>query len=217
MSAVTDDLEQAGLVPVIAIEDADNAAPLARALADGGLPIAEITFRTAAAEEAIRRISGEVGEVLLGAGTVLTVSQVQSAVAAGASFVVSPGFNPTVVDYCVRNGVPILPGVNNPSGVEAALERGLDRLKFFPAEASGGLPMLKAMSAPYAGVKFVPTGGIKLANLADYVAAPMVFAVGGSWVAPRELIAKKDFAEIRNRVREAVAIIRKVRGAAQGG
>jgi 2-dehydro-3-deoxyphosphogluconate aldolase/(4S)-4-hydroxy-2-oxoglutarate aldolase len=211
MSELTDTLESAGLVPVIAIEDAENAVPLARAFSEAGLPLAEITFRTTAAEESIREIAREVPEVLLGAGTVLSVSQVQSAVSAGAKFIVSPGFNPKVVDFCVENGIPVVPGINNPTGIEMALDRGLDHVKFFPAEASGGLTMLKAMSAPYGAVKFLPTGGIKLDNLAEYLSAPMVFAVGGSWVATRELIARKDFDEIGNRVREAVAVIKKVR------
>jgi 2-dehydro-3-deoxyphosphogluconate aldolase/(4S)-4-hydroxy-2-oxoglutarate aldolase len=215
MSELTDKLETAGLVPVIAIEDAGNAVPLARAFADAGLPVAEITFRTAAAEESIRNISREVPDILVGAGTVLSVPQVQSAVSAGAQFIVSPGFNPKVVDFCVENGIPVVPGINNPTGIEMALDRGLDRVKFFPAEASGGLKMLKAMSAPYGAVKFLPTGGIKLANLAEYLTSPMVFAVGGSWVATKELIARKDFDEIGNRVREAVAVIKKVRGGPQ--
>jgi 2-dehydro-3-deoxyphosphogluconate aldolase/(4S)-4-hydroxy-2-oxoglutarate aldolase len=136
-------------------------------------------------------------------------------VSAGAQFIVSPGFNPKVVDFCVENGIPVVPGINNPTGIEMALDRGLDRVKFFPAEASGGLKMLKAMSAPYGAVKFLPTGGIKLANLAEYLTSPMVFAVGGSWVATKELIARKDFDEIGNRVREAVAVIKKVRGGPQ--
>ena len=169
MSELIEKLETAGLVPVIAIEDAENAVPLARAFADAGLPLAEITFRTAAAEDSIRNITREVPEVLVGAGTVLSVPQVQSAVSAGAKFIVSPGFNPKVVDFCVENGIPVVPGINNPTGIEMALDRGLEHVKFFPAEASGGLKMLKAMSAPYGKVKFLPTGGIKLDNLAEYL------------------------------------------------
>ncbi|MFO8065418.1 MAG: bifunctional 4-hydroxy-2-oxoglutarate aldolase/2-dehydro-3-deoxy-phosphogluconate aldolase [Spirochaetota bacterium] len=215
MQEITEQLEEAGLVPVISIEDAENAVSLAKALADGGLPVAEITFRTSAAEASIRNISREAPEVLVGAGTVLSVSQVQSAVAAGAKFIVSPGFNPKVVDYCVENGIPVVPGINNPTGIEMALDRGLGHVKFFPAEASGGLKMLKAMSAPYGGVKFLPTGGVKLDNLAEYLAAPMVFAVGGSWVATKELIAKKSFDEIGNRVREAVAVVKKAKTGTQ--
>ncbi|MFP4067471.1 MAG: bifunctional 4-hydroxy-2-oxoglutarate aldolase/2-dehydro-3-deoxy-phosphogluconate aldolase [Spirochaetaceae bacterium] len=212
MSEVTSRLEEAGLVPVIAIDDAENAVPLARTFQEAGLPVAEITFRTQAAEEAIRAIAREVPEVLVGAGTVLTVAQVQSALSAGASFIVSPGFNPKVVDYCVENGIPVVPGINNPTGIEMALDRGLSRVKFFPSEASGGLTMLKAMSAPYGNVQFMPTGGVKLHNLGEYLQAPMVFAVGGSWVATKDLIARKDFDEIGNRVREAVAVVKKIRG-----
>jgi 2-dehydro-3-deoxyphosphogluconate aldolase/(4S)-4-hydroxy-2-oxoglutarate aldolase len=215
MSELTEKLEEAGLVPVIAIEDAENAVGLGRTFVDAGLPVAEITFRTAAAEEAIRRIAQEVPEVLVGAGTVLSVPQVQSAVSAGARFIVSPGFNPKVVDFCVENGIPVVPGINNPTGIEMALDRGLDHVKFFPAEASGGLKMLKAMSGPYGSVRFLPTGGVKLENLAEYLSSPKVFAVGGSWVATKELIAKKDFEEIGNRVREAVAVVKKVRTGAQ--
>jgi 2-dehydro-3-deoxyphosphogluconate aldolase/(4S)-4-hydroxy-2-oxoglutarate aldolase len=211
MSELIVKLEEAGLVPVIAIEDAENAVPLARTFADAGLPVAEITFRTSAAEEAIRNITREVPEVLVGAGTVLSVDQVQSALSAGARFIVSPGFNPKVVDYCVQNGIPVVPGINNPTGIEMALDRGLDRVKFFPSEASGGLKMLKAMSAPYGNVKFLPTGGIKLDNLAEYLQAPMVFAVGGSWVAKKDDIARKDFEGIGNKVREAVAVVKKVK------
>lgn len=215
MSELIEQLEEAGLVPVISIEDAENAVPLGQALRDGGLPVAEVTFRTSAAEDSIRKIAGDVPEVLVGAGTVLSVGQAQSAVAAGAKFIVSPGFNPKVVDYCVQNGIPVVPGINNPTGIEMALDRGLSHVKFFPAEASGGLKMLKAMSAPYGGVKFLPTGGIKLDNLAEYLAAPMVFAVGGSWVATKDLIAKRNFDEIANRVREAVAVIKKAKTGTQ--
>jgi 2-dehydro-3-deoxyphosphogluconate aldolase/(4S)-4-hydroxy-2-oxoglutarate aldolase len=211
MSKLIAKLEEAGLVPVIAIEDAENAVPLAQTFADAGLPVAEITFRTSAAEEAIRNITREVPEVLVGAGTVLSVEQVQAALSAGARFIVSPGFNPKVVDYCVQNGIPVVPGINNPTGIEMALDRGLDHVKFFPSEASGGLKMLKAMSAPYGNVKFLPTGGIKLDNLAEYLQAPMVFAVGGSWVAKKDAIARKDFEGIGNRVREAVAVVKKVK------
>lgn len=215
MSELIEKLENAGLVPVIAIEDAENAVPLARAFVDAGLPVAEITFRTDAAEDAIRAITAEVPEILVGAGTVLSVAQVQSAVSAGAAFIVSPGFNPKVVDFCVENGITVVPGINNPTGIEMALDRGLKHVKFFPAEASGGLKMLKAMSAPYGAVRFMPTGGVKLANLAEYLSAPMVFAAGGSWVATKDLIAKKNFDEIGNLVREAVAVVKKVRTGAQ--
>ncbi|MDR2588571.1 MAG: bifunctional 4-hydroxy-2-oxoglutarate aldolase/2-dehydro-3-deoxy-phosphogluconate aldolase, partial [Spirochaetales bacterium] len=160
MSDVLTTIGEIGLVPVIKIEDPKDAVPLAQALEAGDLPVAEVTFRTAAAEESIKRINAEVKGMLLGAGTVLTVDQVKKAVAAGAKFIVSPGFNPKVVEYCVKENIPITPGINNPSGIEMALEYGLKVLKFFPAENSGGLAMLKAMAAPYGGVSFIPTGGV---------------------------------------------------------
>ena len=199
-------IEKCVLVPVIKLDSADRATPLARTLRDGGLPVAEVTFRTAAAGQSIRNISRDVPEVLLGAGTVLTVDQVKEAVDSGASFIVTPGFNPSVVDYCVEHGIAITPGINNPTGVEAALARGIDVVKFFPAEASGGVKMLKAMAAPYTEVRYVPTGGVSAANLAEYLALPAVFAVGGSWMVPADSIQSGDFEAIGALVREAVKL-----------
>ena len=199
------------LVPVIKLDSADSAVPLAQALAESGLPVAEITFRTAAAGESIRRIAREAPQVLLGAGTVLTVDQIKEAVDAGAQFIVTPGFNPTVVEYCASNGIPITPGINNPTGIEAALSYGISVVKFFPAEASGGTRMLKAMSAPYGDVRFMPTGGVGPDNLGEYLALKSVVAVGGSWMVPGDKIKAGDFAAVGALVQEAVALARSLR------
>ena len=200
-------LSLVGLVPVIKVEDANDAVPLCRALANGGLPVAEITFRSDAAEEAIRRVHDELPEVILGAGTVLTTEQVDRAVAAGASYIVSPGINPVIVKYCQEKGVPIVPGTANPSNVETALELGLKTVKFFPAEAVGGLKVIKAMSAPYGDVTFLPTGGINEKNVGDYLAFPKIVAVGGSWMAPNDAIAAKDWDRIEALARSAVELV----------
>jgi 2-dehydro-3-deoxyphosphogluconate aldolase/(4S)-4-hydroxy-2-oxoglutarate aldolase len=197
------------LIPVVKIEDSKDAVPLGRALLKGRLPIAEITFRTAAAEGAIRVLTAELPELLVGAGTVLTIEQVKSAVDAGARFIVAPGFNPTVVDYCLENNICVVPGVNNPSQIERALERQLKVVKFFPAEASGGLPFLKAVAAPYSDILFMPTGGINLQNVMGYLSFPRVIACGGSWMVESGLIAAGNFEEIEERTRDAVAAINK--------
>lgn len=204
-------IEELGIIPVIKLNDPERALPLAEALLEGGLPAAEITFRTDAAPQSIRAISGKFPEMLTGAGTVLTIDQVKAAVDSGARFVVSPGFNPRVVDYCVETGIPVYPGVNNPSGIEAALERGLDVLKFFPAEASGGVKMINAMSAPYGKVKFMATGGIGPSNLLSYLESPYVSACGGSWMVKDSLIDSGNFGEIIRLSAEAVALIREWR------
>jgi 2-dehydro-3-deoxyphosphogluconate aldolase/(4S)-4-hydroxy-2-oxoglutarate aldolase len=195
------------LVPVVKIENSKDAVPLGRALLDGRLPIAEITFRTAAAEAAIRAMTAELPELLVGAGTVLSIDQVRSAMDAGACFIVSPGFNPTVVDYCLEHSICVVPGVNNPSQIERALERQLEVVKFFPAEASGGLSFLKAVAAPYSDILFMPTGGINPQNLLSYLSFPRVIACGGSWMVKADLISAGNFAEIEKRTREAVATI----------
>ena len=205
-------IEKAGIIPVVVLDDAKNAEPLAKALCDGGLPCAEVTFRTAAAEESIRIISEKFPDMLVGAGTVLTTEQVDKAVAAGAKFIVSPGLNPKVVKYCIDKGVPIIPGTCNPSDVEAALELGLDVVKFFPAEAAGGLKMIKAMSAPYVGVRFMPTGGINAQNVRDYLAFDKIIACGGSWMVKGALINEGKFDEIRALTAEAAAIVKEYRG-----
>lgn len=204
MSDIIKELSRIGIVPVIKIDNAADAKPLAKALIDGGLPCAEVTFRTSCAKEAIATIAKEYPEMIVGAGTVLTKAQVDDAIEAGAKFIVSPGFNPEIVKYCLERGCPIIPGINNPSGIEAALELGLKTVKFFPAEQSGGLPMIKAMSAPYGGVTFMPTGGVSPANVNDYLAFNKIVCCGGSWMVKPEMIAAGDFDGITRLVREAV-------------
>jgi 2-dehydro-3-deoxyphosphogluconate aldolase/(4S)-4-hydroxy-2-oxoglutarate aldolase len=196
-----------GIVPVVKLDDAADAVPLGKALIEGGLPVAEITFRTAAAEQAIRNITSELPEVLVGAGTVLNVEQAQRAIDAGALFIVSPGFNPAVVEFCINKGIPITPGCSNPSDLDMALGFGLEVVKFFPAEAFGGLSTLKAISAPYGMLKFIPTGGISAKNLNDYLAFPKILACGGSWMVKDDLIKTGNFAEITRLTSEAVNIM----------
>jgi 2-dehydro-3-deoxyphosphogluconate aldolase/(4S)-4-hydroxy-2-oxoglutarate aldolase len=204
MNVVLEKLKKIGVIPVIKIEDAGKAVPLAKALIAGGIPCAEVTFRTAAGEEAIRRISAEVPEILLGAGTVLSVEQVDKALAAGAAFIVSPGFNPKVVSRCAEKGVPVTPGCSSPSDIERALEAGLEVVKFFPAVQAGGLEYIKAVAAPYGSVMFIPTGGINAGNIAEYTACDKVLACGGSWMAGADLINAGDFPKITALCREAV-------------
>lgn len=204
MNPVLEQLGRTGIVPVIVIDDAEKAVPLAQALAAGGIPCAELTFRTAHAAEAIKRIAKEVPEVLAGAGTVLTTEQVDKAVDAGARFIVSPGLNPKVVAHCQKRNIPITPGCSNPSDIEQALEFGLEAVKFFPAEQAGGLDYIKAISAPYPSLKFIPTGGINAANIAKYIAFEKILACGGSWMAPASLINAGDFDKITALSREAV-------------
>ena len=198
------ELYSIGLIPVIKIENPDDAVPLAKALIDGGLPAAEITFRTACAAEAIKNITEAFPEMLVGAGTVLTCEQVDAAIAAGSKFLVSPGLNPKVTSYCLSKGVPMLPGCSNPSDVEAALELGLKTVKFFPAEAAGGLKMLKAMAAPYGQLTFMPTGGINADNLLDYLKFNKIIACGGSFMVRDDLIRDKKWDEITALTRNAV-------------
>jgi len=194
MNEVLKKIELIGLVPVIKISSSELALGLGKALLKGAVPVAEITFRTNAAEESIRILSKELPDLLVGAGTVTTIEQVKKAKAVGASFIVTPGLNPKVVAFCQEVGMPVIPGVNTPSHVEQALEMGLEVLKFFPAEASGGVEMLKALDGPYKGkVSFIPTGGVDTKNLAEYLACPNVFAVGGSWMVPSAAIEARDF------------------------
>lgn len=204
MNDVLKKIGELGLVPVVKIEKAGDALPLGKALIEGGLPVAEITFRTAAAEEAIANLTRELPDLLVGAGTVLTVDQVKRAVGAGATFIVSPGFSPKVVDCCVEQDIPVTPGLNNPTVLEEALERGLEVVKYFPAESSGGLKFLKDMAAPYSGVKFIPTGGINADNLNSYLAYNRVHACGGSWMVKADLIFSGRFDEVTRLVKEAV-------------
>jgi 2-dehydro-3-deoxyphosphogluconate aldolase/(4S)-4-hydroxy-2-oxoglutarate aldolase len=208
---IADRFGEIGIIPVIKLSSPGQALPLADALLDAGLPAAEITFRSDAAAEAIRRIRRDRPDMLCGAGTVLSREQVDAARDAGAQFVVAPGFNPTVVDYCIDLGMPVYPGVNNPMGIEFALERGLSILKFFPAEASGGIPMIKAISAPYGDVRFIATGGIGPGNILSYLASDAVIACGGSWIVKPSLIEAEAFDEIRDLSAEAVSLIREGR------
>ncbi|EPT8452390.1 bifunctional 4-hydroxy-2-oxoglutarate aldolase/2-dehydro-3-deoxy-phosphogluconate aldolase [Vibrio fluvialis] len=194
-------LQQIKIVPVIAINDAAHAVPLAKVLVENGLPCAEVTFRTDAAQESIRLMRDAYPKLLIGAGTVLTTQQVDQAISAGADFIVSPGLNPTTVRYCQQRGIAIVPGVNNPSLVEQAMELGLKTLKFFPAEPSGGVAMLKALSAVYP-VQFMPTGGVNPRNVADYLAIPSVVACGGTWMVPSDLMDSGNWDEIARLVRE---------------
>ncbi len=204
---VLERLSLAGIVPVIKVDDAADAVPLCRALAEGGLPVAEITFRTAAAAEAIENVHKALPEVILGAGTVLTTEQVDRAVKAGATYIVSPGLNPEVVKHCQKVGVPILPGCANPSDIEVALGLGLKTVKFFPAEALGGLPLIKALAAPYVDMKFVPTGGVSEKNLLEYLAFPKIVACGGSWMVPDAAVKAKDWDQIRSLTASAVQLM----------
>lgn len=202
--------EKIGIVPVVVLDDAKDALPLAKALCNGGLPCAEITFRTAAAADSIRAITEEYPDMLVGAGTILTTKQVQDAVEAGASFIVCPGFDPEIVDYCLSRDIPVIPGCITPSEVSQAVKRGLSTVKFFPAEAAGGLPMIQAMAAPFSQIRFMPTGGINADNAGDYLASPKVLCCGGSWMVKKNLIQEKDFDKIEQLVREAAAIRKEV-------
>jgi len=200
-----------GVVPVITISDVDKAVPLAKALLAGGVPCAEVTFRTAEGEESIRRICAEVPEILLGAGTVLSTTQVDAAILAGAKFIISPGLNPKVVRYCLEKGVAVSPGCLTPSDMEAAMDMGLDVVKFFPAEQAGGLAYIKAVAAPYTGLRFIPTGGVSRSNLGAYMAFKKVLACGGSWMVKKELIDAENYEEISRLCREAVQIVAETR------
>lgn len=205
-------INKLGIVPVVVLDDVKDALPLGKALIDGGLPCAEVTFRTDAAEESIRQMAREFPDMLVGAGTVLTIEQVDRAVNAGAKFIVSPGINPKVVKYCVDNNITITPGVSNPTNVETALEFGLDVVKFFPAEAAGGLKYIKAIAAPYVNMKFMPTGGINAENVKDYLAYDRIFACGGSWMVKGSLIKAGEFDKIKELTEEAVKIVKDIRG-----
>ena len=203
---IADTLSAYRIVPVIQLDRAENAPPLAQALIRGGLPCAEITYRTDAAAASIAAVSAAYPDMFVGAGTILTAGQADAAIQAGARFLVSPGFNPTVVAHCLQKGYPILPGVCTPSEVERALSYGLTRLKFFPAEAAGGVAMIRALSAPYGMVRFMPTGGINPGNVREYLACPAIFACGGSWMVPQDKINAGRFAEIEQLTAQAAAL-----------
>ena len=201
-----------GIMPVVVLEDAKDAKPLADALIGGGLSCAEVTFRTAAAEEVIRIMCREHPDMLVGAGTVLTVAQVERAVAAGAKFIVSPGFDAEIVDYCLEKGIAVYPGCITPTEIAQAVKRGLKVVKFFPATQFGGVATMKALAAPYTGIKFMPTGGIHLENLEEFLRCPAVIACGGSWMVKKDLIQSGQFQTIQKKTEEALSLVRKIRG-----
>ena len=211
MKDITERFEKLGVVPVVVLEDAKDAVPLATALVEGGLPCAEVTFRTEAAEESIRLMIEQFPEMLVGAGTVLTVEQVDAAVGAGAKFIVSPGFDAEIVDYCLKNQIPVFPGCISPSEVAQAVKRGLKVVKFFPAEPAGGISMIKAMAAPYTGLKFMPTGGINAKNLEEYLSSDKIVCCGGSWMVKGELVKNGEFNKIRQLTEEARRLVDSIR------
>ena len=212
MNKVLEDFRKIGIIPVVVLEDAKNAEPLADVLCDNGLPCAEVTFRTDAAAECIRRMADRRPEMLVGAGTVLTKADVDRAVDAGTKFIVSPGLNPTVVSYCIERGIPVTPGTQTPSDMEKALELGLEVVKFFPAEPAGGLKMIKAVAAPYTRLSFMPTGGINPQNVKEYLAYDRIIACGGSWMVKDSLIQAGDWDGVAKLVREAADIVKEIRG-----
>ncbi|BCK12407.1 bifunctional 4-hydroxy-2-oxoglutarate aldolase/2-dehydro-3-deoxy-phosphogluconate aldolase [Vibrio cholerae] len=207
MSSIKQQLKALKVIPVIAIDNAEDIIPLGKVLVENDLPAAEITFRSEAAVEAIRLLRQTQPDMLIGAGTVLNREQAIAAKEAGATFIVSPGFNPNTVKACQEIGIDIVPGVNNPSTVEAALEMGLTTLKFFPAEASGGINMVKSLLAPYTNIELMPTGGISPANIQDYLAIPRVLACGGTWMVDKKLIEAGNWEELARLTREAVALV----------
>jgi len=209
--SIAETIQNMGVVPVVVLEDTKDAAPLAKALTEGGLPCAEVTFRTEAAEESIRIMAEQFPQMLVGAGTVLTTDQVDRAVAAGAKFIVSPGFDPEIVDYCMEKKIPVFPGCITPSEVTQAVKRGLEVVKFFPAEQFGGVATIKALAAPFTGVKFMPTGGVNAKNLESYLSFPRIIACGGSWMVSGALVKEGKFDEITELTREAVSLVKQIR------
>ena len=212
MNTIIEKLAEMLVVPVVVLDDEKDAEMLADALVKGGLPCAEVTFRTAAAEESIRIMSTKYPDMLVGAGTVLTIEQVDKAVAAGAKFIVSPGFDPEVVDYCISKEIPVFPGIITPSELAQAVKRGLKVVKFFPAEQYGGVATIKALAAPFTGMKFMPTGGISAKNLRDYLSCDKIIACGGSWMVKGDLVKAGEFDKIRDLTAEAVALAKEIRG-----
>lgn len=211
MSTVVEKISAFGIIPVVVLEDVKDAAPLAKALMEGGLPCAEVTFRTDAAEESIKIMTAEYPDMFIGAGTVLTIEQVDRAVGAGAKFIVSPGFDSEIVDYCLNKEISVFPGCITPSEVAQAVKRGLKVLKFFPAEQFGGVAAIKAIAAPYVGVKFMPTGGINAKNLESYLSCDKIIACGGSWMVKGDLIKEGKFDEIKAMTEEAVKLAAEIR------
>ncbi len=211
MKTIEEQFREYAVVPVVVLDDARDAVPLAEALTEGGLPCAEVTFRTEAAEESIRLMSEKYPEMLVGAGTVLTIEQVDRAVAAGAKFIVSPGFDPEIVDYCLEKKIPVFPGCVTPSEVAQAAKRGMKVIKFFPAEQAGGIARIKAMAAPYTMMEFMPTGGIGVNNLKDYLSFDKIICCGGSWMVKGDLIKNGEFDKIRALTKEAVELAASIR------
>lgn len=212
MMTMTEQIKEFGVIPVVVLNDAADAKPLADALVKGGLPCAEVTFRTKAAEESIRIMANAYPDMLVGAGTVLTTEQADRAVAAGAKFIVSPGFDPEIVDYCIEKEIPIFPGCITPSEVAQAIKRGLKIIKFFPAEQFGGVETIKALAAPYTMVKFMPTGGINAKNLKSYLDCDKIICCGGSWMVKGDLVKAGEFDKIRELTEEAVGLVKQIRG-----
>ena len=206
MKSIEERFAELKVVPVVVLNDVKDAAPLAKALVEGGLPCAEVTFRTDAAAESIRIMTEAYPDMLVGAGTVLTTEQVDRAVEAGAKFIVSPGFDPEIVDYCIEKNIPVFPGCISPSEVAQAVKRGLKVVKFFPAEQAGGLTMIKAMAAPYNMLKFMPTGGINTKNLKEYLACDKILCCGGSWMVKGDMVAAGEFDKIQKLTKEAKAL-----------
>ena len=211
MNQILEQLGTYGIVPVVVLQDAAKAEPLAKALCKGGLACAEVTFRTDAAEESIRIMSEKFPEMLVGAGTVLTTEQADRAVKAGAKFIVSPGLNPEVVKWCQAHEVPVIPGIVTPTEMAQAIGLGLTMVKFFPAEPAGGVSMIKAMAAPYVGIKFMPTGGINAKNLEDYLSFDKIICCGGSWMVKGELVNNGEFDKIRELTAEARKLVDSIR------
>lgn len=208
MEEMKEKIREMKIVPVVKLDYAKDALPLAKALVEGGLPCAEVTFRTEAAAESIKQMVDAYPDMLVGAGTVLTTAQVDAAIESGAKFIVSPGLNPKTVKYCQEKNIPILPGVATASEIEQALELGLDTVKFFPAEVNGGLPAIKALSAPYHMMHFMPTGGVNPQNVKDYLAFDKVLACGGTWMVKDALVNAGEFEKIKELTKEAVDAVK---------
>lgn len=211
MNTIIEQLGEMLIVPVVVLNDARDAEKLADALVEGGLPCAEVTFRTEAAEESIRIMTEKHPEMLVGAGTVLTVEQVDRAIGAGAKFIVSPGFDPEIVDYCIQKEMPVLPGIITPSEAAQAVKRGLEVVKFFPAEQFGGAATIKALAAPYTMLKFMPTGGVSVKNLKEYLSCDKIICCGGSWMVKEDMIKAGEYEKITRLTKEAVALAKSIR------
>ena len=212
VEAVLKRFSEIGIIPVVVLEDAKDAEPLGRALVEGGLPAAEVTFRTAAAEESIRIMAENFPEMLVGAGTVLTIDQAERAVKAGAKFIVSPGFDPVIVQWCLDRDVPVCPGIQTPSELISAVKMGLDHVKFFPAENAGGLSMINAVGAAFPNVKFMPTGGVNTANAPEYLKSSRIFCCGGTWMVKGNMIKAGEFDKIKEITAGAAAVVKEIRG-----